>query len=93
MATLTTSEVSPTVAVIQWRNEIEAHSEGLKVLVWHGSSRETDAKELMKYDAVCVLAVLSRVELTYHTGLNNLRGFRELLSKTAKRFQEERCNN
>lgn len=43
---------SPTVAVMQWRNEIEAHSEDMKVLVWHGSSRETDAKALKKYDVV-----------------------------------------
>ncbi|KAF8075888.1 SNF2 family N-terminal domain-containing protein [Lyophyllum atratum] len=44
--------VAPTVAVMQWRNEIEAHTDGLKVLVWHGSSRESDVKELKKYDVV-----------------------------------------
>ena len=43
---------SPTVAVMQWKNEIEAHSEGLSVLVWHGASRETNAKALKKYDVV-----------------------------------------
>ncbi|PCH41548.1 hypothetical protein WOLCODRAFT_70089 [Wolfiporia cocos MD-104 SS10] len=44
--------VAPTVAIMQWRNEIGAHTNGFKVLVWHGSSRESDAKELRKYDVV-----------------------------------------
>lgn len=44
--------VAPTVAVMQWRNEIEAHTDGLKVLVWHGSGRETSAKTLASYDVV-----------------------------------------
>lgn len=43
---------SPTVAVMQWRNEIAAHTEGLKVLVWHGGSRIFDVEELKKYDVV-----------------------------------------
>lgn len=44
---------SPTVAIMQWRNEIETHTDGLKVLVWHGSSRETNVQQLGKYDVVC----------------------------------------
>ncbi|KAF8898166.1 SNF2 family N-terminal domain-containing protein [Gymnopilus junonius] len=44
--------VAPTVAIMQWRNEVEAHTDGIKVLVWHGSSRESDAAELKKYDVV-----------------------------------------
>lgn len=44
--------VAPTVAVMQWRNEIEAHTDGMKVLVWHGAGRETDSKALLKYDVV-----------------------------------------
>jgi len=35
---------------MQWKNEIEAHTEDFKVLVWHGSSREQNIKELKKYD-------------------------------------------
>ena len=42
----------PTVAIMQWRNEIEAHSVGLDVLVWHGSTRETDVKSLKKHDVI-----------------------------------------
>lgn len=38
---------------MQWRNEIEAHTDGMKVLVWHGASRESSTKELKKYDVVC----------------------------------------
>jgi len=37
---------------MQWRNEIEAHTTGMDVLVWHGASRITDPKELNKYDVV-----------------------------------------
>jgi DNA repair protein RAD16 len=47
--------VAPTVAVMQWKNEIAAHTDGLKVLVWHGSGREAEAKSLAKYDVVSVL--------------------------------------
>ena len=48
--------LSPTVAIMQWRNEIEAHTDpNLKVLVWHGYSRESDVKELKKYDVVSCL--------------------------------------
>jgi DNA repair protein RAD16 len=37
---------------MQWRNEIEAHTSGMDVLVWHGASRMTDPKELKKFDVV-----------------------------------------
>ncbi|KAF7330865.1 ATP-dependent helicase rhp16 [Mycena venus] len=44
--------VAPTVAIMQWKNEIAAHTDGLKVLVWHGSGRESNPDELAKYDVV-----------------------------------------
>jgi DNA repair protein RAD16 len=44
--------VAPTVAVMQWRNEIEAHTTGMKVIVWHGASRSSDAKALEGCDVV-----------------------------------------
>jgi DNA repair protein RAD16 len=44
--------VAPTVAIMQWRNEIEAHTTGMDVLIWHGVSRMTDPKELKKHDVV-----------------------------------------
>ncbi|EIW82150.1 hypothetical protein CONPUDRAFT_122767 [Coniophora puteana RWD-64-598 SS2] len=54
--------VAPTVALMQWRNEIAAHTEGMNVLVWYGSTRMTDPKELKKYDVVLTTyAVLESV--------------------------------
>ncbi|CAE6397215.1 unnamed protein product [Rhizoctonia solani] len=44
--------VAPTVAIMQWRNEIEAHTEGFKVYMFHGGSREKNIKELAKYDII-----------------------------------------
>jgi SNF2 family DNA or RNA helicase len=46
--------ISPTVAIMQWRNEIASHTDGLKVLVWHGAARKSDVEELKKYDVVCL---------------------------------------
>ena len=37
---------------MQWRNEIDARTAGMDVLVWHGASRMTDPKELKKHDVV-----------------------------------------
>ncbi|KAI9572417.1 SNF2 family N-terminal domain-containing protein [Boletus coccyginus] len=44
--------IAPTVAIMQWRNEINAHTEGMNVLVWHGASRIVNPQELEKYDVV-----------------------------------------
>ena len=44
----------PTVAIMQWRNEIASHTDGLKVLVWHGSARNSDVSELKKFDVVSI---------------------------------------
>lgn len=46
--------VGPTVALMQWKNEIEAHTdEGkFKVLLFHGANRSSDMKELSKYDII-----------------------------------------
>lgn len=61
--------VAPTVAVMQWRNEFAAHTEGLKVLVWHGAGRETDTKEITKYDVVLTTyAVLESAFRKQHSG-------------------------
>lgn len=40
---------------MQWRNEIETHSTGMDVLVWHGAARENNIKVLKKYDVVRIL--------------------------------------
>jgi DNA repair protein RAD16 len=44
--------VAPTVALMQWKNEIASFTEGFKVLIWYGSKREQSIKELEKYDVV-----------------------------------------
>ncbi|KAF3904061.1 hypothetical protein ABW20_dc0106560 [Dactylellina cionopaga] len=45
--------VAPTVALIQWRNEIEKHTNNaLKVLIFHGQSKENKAAAISKYDVV-----------------------------------------
>ncbi|KAK6456101.1 SNF2 family N-terminal domain-containing protein [Scheffersomyces xylosifermentans] len=46
--------VGPTVALMQWKNEIEKHTvEGsLKVLLFHGANRTSSAEELSKYDVI-----------------------------------------
>ena len=44
--------LAPTVAIMQWRNEFNKFTTGMKVCVWHGGNRATDKKELLKYDVV-----------------------------------------
>lgn len=44
--------VAPTVAIMQWRNEINKYTPGMNVLMWHGLKRERDANELKNYDVV-----------------------------------------
>jgi len=52
--------LAPTVAIIQWKNEIEKFTEGFKVLVFHGQNRITKAKELEKYDVVLTSCTFNR---------------------------------
>ncbi|CAO3595034.1 unnamed protein product [Absidia cylindrospora] len=45
--------VAPTVAIMQWQNEIEKHTKNdMKVSVFHGTKRETSAAALSKCDIV-----------------------------------------
>lgn len=45
--------VAPTVAILQWRNEIAKYTnDALKVTVWHGATREADVKKLREQDVV-----------------------------------------
>ncbi|KAI0366201.1 hypothetical protein BV20DRAFT_972087 [Pilatotrama ljubarskyi] len=62
--------VAPTVAIMQWRNEIELHTDNLlKTLVWHGASRESSINELKKYDVVLTsYAVLESCFRKQHSG-------------------------
>ncbi|KAI0772507.1 SNF2 family N-terminal domain-containing protein [Trametes elegans] len=62
--------IAPTVAIMQWRNEIEMHTDNvLKTLVWHGSSRESSINELKKYDVVLTsYAVMESCFRKQHSG-------------------------
>jgi hypothetical protein len=44
--------IAPVVALIQWKNEIEKHANGLTAFVFHGAKRPQDPAELMKQDIV-----------------------------------------
>lgn len=45
--------VGPTVALMQWKNEIEAHTKnGMKVLLFHGANRSSNVEELSEYDVI-----------------------------------------
>ncbi|KAF8341641.1 SNF2 family N-terminal domain-containing protein [Cantharellus anzutake] len=44
--------VAPTVAIMQWKNEIEAHTTGFEVSLWHGHARARDISDLRKFDIV-----------------------------------------
>lgn len=58
---------------MQWRNEINAHTDGLKVLVWHGGSRESDIEALKKYDVVSDIAEFKQRINIVIVGLDHLR--------------------
>ncbi len=59
---------------MQWRNEIEAHTYGMKVLIWHGSSRESDISQLKKYDVVSSIITSVALVLTIFRGPEHVRG-------------------
>lgn len=87
------SVVSPTVAVMQWRNEIAAHTEGMKVLVWHGASRISDVNELKQYDVVRLSPHGNRpspLTIGIMAGFDYIRHPRKLLPKTAEWIQTQR---
>lgn len=45
--------IAPTVAIMQWRNEIDQHTGGsLSMLVFHGQNRTSSMAEIMKHDVV-----------------------------------------
>ncbi|KAI7881473.1 hypothetical protein K492DRAFT_66756 [Lichtheimia hyalospora FSU 10163] len=56
--------VAPTVALVQWKNEIEKHTNNaLKVCLFHGARRPQTSKELEKYDVV--LTTYATVETAF----------------------------
>lgn len=69
--------VGPTVALMQWKHEIETHTkEGmLKVLLFHGANRASTAKELEEYDVILTsYAVLESVFRKERYGFKRVNG-------------------
>ncbi|KAG8989917.1 DNA repair protein rad16, partial [Tulasnella sp. 427] len=61
--------VAPTVAIMQWKNEIDLHTQGFKVVIYHGQARTKDSDELGKADVVLTTyAVLESVFRKQHSG-------------------------
>ncbi|EDO15609.1 hypothetical protein Kpol_1006p5 [Vanderwaltozyma polyspora DSM 70294] len=45
--------IAPTVALMQWKNEIEQHTNGkLKVYIFHGANRSSDLNDLKNFDVI-----------------------------------------
>ncbi|CAK7909147.1 DNA repair protein Rad16p [[Candida] anglica] len=70
--------VGPTVALMQWKHEIERHTSGenqLKVLLYHGANRASEVEELMKYDVILTsYSVLESVYRKEHSGFKRKSG-------------------
>jgi hypothetical protein len=64
---------------MQWKHEVMTHTNGLQVLVWHGSSRETSLTKLASYDMVRA-SVTGSVDGTpcIITGVDDLLGPRKV---------------
>ena len=69
--------VGPTVALMQWKNEIEKHTTGnqLKVLLFHGANRASTVEELEKYDVILTsYSVMESVYRKQRTGFKRKSG-------------------
>lgn len=69
--------VGPTVALMQWKHEIEAHTKAgsLSVLLFHGANRISTARELEQYDVILTsYAVLESVYRKERYGFKRVNG-------------------
>lgn len=69
--------IGPTVALMQWKNEIEKHTEPgmLKVLLYHGSNRSNSIQELSQYDVILTsYSVLESVYRKQNYGFKRKNG-------------------
>ena len=57
---------------MQWKNEIEAFTDGIKIAIWHGASREGNISELKKYNVVSAIDI--------RKGLGKASGFASWLA-------------
>lgn len=85
--------VAPTVALMQWRNEIEKHTaNALSVIVFHGANRSGDIKVLQNCNVLMTTCKFPTCSFRPR-GINSKNIFRlcsrELVQKAAIRLQEE----
>ncbi|KAH3680805.1 hypothetical protein WICMUC_000156 [Wickerhamomyces mucosus] len=68
--------VAPTVALMQWKNEISQHAgDLLSVAVFHGANRSENFEELSKFDVILTTyAVLESVYRKQHYGFKRKNG-------------------
>lgn len=68
--------VAPAVAIMQWKSEIEAHTNGLmKAYIFHGASRTNNMEELLKYDVILTTySVLESVWRKQQYGFKRVTG-------------------
>ncbi|KAN0059850.1 DNA repair protein rad16 [Thecaphora frezii] len=72
--------LAPTVAIVQWRNEIEQYTEPkLKVELWHGANRTQDVKKLQEADVV--LTSYAVLESCYRKQESGFRRKKELVKE------------
>jgi SNF2 family DNA or RNA helicase len=83
--------VAPTVALMQWKSEIEQHTNnGLSVCLFYGANRTITAKEMKEYDVV-----LTTCTTPYVRALSDLhrRCLRECVPETEYGVQESGRNS
>lgn len=83
--------VAPTVALMQWKSEIETHTNnGLSVCLFYGANRSVTAKELKNYDVVLTTCtphlslINAKLKMLFWRvcSVNKTRGLRELMGYT-----------
>lgn len=64
--------VAPTVALMQWRSEIETHTDrGLTICIFHGANRELSEKKLKEFDVI--LTTYSVIESVFRKQQSGFR--------------------
>lgn len=82
---------------MQWKNEIEAFTDGIKVAVWHGAAREGKISELKKFNVVSgdfYPWITRRVySHNYVPGLDYIRCVGKRIPKATEWLQTQRQNH
>jgi DNA repair protein RAD16 len=79
--------LAPTVAIMQWKSEIEKFTKGFKVLIFHGTNRLSNVKEMEKYDVV-LTSCTSRFSPSISSPLTVVSRADAVLESTFRREQK-----